>query len=40
ALLDFVKQLDQRKVSAMLYQPLNQANTPPFLIMLEKLADF
>lgn len=40
ALLDFVKQLDQRKVSAMLYQPLNQVNTPPFLIMLEKLADF
>lgn len=39
ALLDFVKQLDQRKVSAMLYQPLNQVNTPPFLIMLEKLAD-
>lgn len=40
ALLDFVRQLDQRLVSAMLYQPLNQVNTPPFLVMLEKLADF
>lgn len=30
ALLDFVRQLDQRLVSAMLYQPLNQVNTPPF----------
>ncbi|EHI70315.1 tRNA (mnm(5)s(2)U34)-methyltransferase [Streptococcus ictaluri] len=37
ALLHFVSQLDQRLVTAMLYQPLNQINRPPFLIMLEKL---
>ena len=29
--------LDQRVFTAMLYQPLNQINTPPFLVMLEKL---
>ncbi len=29
--------LDQRDFTAMLYQPLNQINTPPFLVMLEKL---
>ncbi|MGT2935115.1 class I SAM-dependent methyltransferase [Streptococcus castoreus] len=39
ALLNFVRQLDQGLVSAMLYQPINQVNTPPFLVMLEKLAN-
>lgn len=37
AVLDFVSQLDQRLYTAMLYQPLNQMNTPPFLVMIEKL---
>lgn len=38
AVLDYVTSLDQREFAAMLYKPLNQINTPPFLIMLEKLA--
>ncbi|UFR16445.1 class I SAM-dependent methyltransferase [Streptococcus equi subsp. zooepidemicus] len=38
ALLDYIGQLDQRQVTAMLYQPINQMNQPPFLIMLEKIA--
>lgn len=37
AVLDYVKHLDQNDYAAMLYQPLNQINTPPFLVMLEKL---
>ncbi|MET3557945.1 16S rRNA C1402 N4-methylase RsmH [Streptococcus rupicaprae] len=37
AVLAFVKDLDQTQFTAMLYQPLNQVNTPPFLVMLEKL---
>lgn len=37
AVLDFVKALDQQVYTAMLYQPINQINTPPFLVMLEKL---
>ena len=37
AVLDFVKALDQQVYTTMLYQPLNQINTPPFLVMLEKL---
>ncbi len=35
--LEYVIGLDQRVFTAMLYQPLNQINTPPFLVMLEKL---
>lgn len=35
--LDFVSQLDQRVFTVMLYQPLNQINTPPFLVMIERL---
>lgn len=35
--LEFVSQLDQTVFTAMLYQPLNQINTPPFLVMIEKL---
>lgn len=38
AVLDYVSQLDQTVYTVMLYQPLNQVNTPPFLLMLEKLA--
>lgn len=38
AVLDFVSQLDQAAFTVMLYQALNQVNTPPFLIMIEKLA--
>ena len=37
AVLEYVIGLDQRVFTAMLYQPLNQINTPPFLVMLEKL---
>ena len=37
AVLEYVIGLDQRDFTAMLYQPLNQINTPPFLVMLEKL---
>ena len=35
AVLEYVIGLDQRDFTAMLYQPLNQINTPPFLVMLE-----
>lgn len=37
AVLDLVSQLDQRLYTVMLYQPLNQIHTPPFLIMIEKI---
>lgn len=37
AVLAFVKELDQTIFTAMLYQPLNQVNTPPFLVMIEKI---
>lgn len=37
AVLAFVKELDQTIFTAMLYQPLNQINTPPFLVMIEKI---
>lgn len=37
AVLDFVKALPQENFATMLYQPLNQINTPPFLVMIEKL---
>ncbi|MCS4488766.1 tRNA (mnm(5)s(2)U34)-methyltransferase [Streptococcus sciuri] len=35
--LSFVALLPQGDFATMLYQPLNQVNTPPFLIMIEKL---
>ncbi|TCD46722.1 SAM-dependent methyltransferase [Streptococcus sp. X16XC17] len=38
AVLEYIKTLDQTVFTAMLYQPLNQINTPPFLVMVEKLA--
>ena len=38
AVLDFVTQLDQTLFTAMLYQPLNQINTPPFLVMIERIS--
>lgn len=37
AVLNFVKELDQQHFTVVLYQPLNQINTPPFLVMIEKL---
>lgn len=37
AVLELVTQLDQTVYTAMLYQPLNQKNTPPFLVMIERL---
>ncbi|WP_193441518.1 tRNA (mnm(5)s(2)U34)-methyltransferase, partial [Streptococcus suis] len=36
AVLDFISQLDQTVFTAMLYKPLNQVNTPPFLVMVER----
>ncbi|WP_311198613.1 class I SAM-dependent methyltransferase [Jeotgalibaca sp. MA1X17-3] len=36
ALLDYVKELDQSKYTVLLYQFINQKNTPPFLIAIEK----
>ncbi|VTS36978.1 rRNA methylase [Streptococcus pseudoporcinus] len=39
ALLAYLRQLPQEKVAVMSYQALNQKNCPPFLLMLEKLAD-
>lgn len=35
--LEFVKDLPQEDFATMLYQPLNQIHTPPFLVMIEKL---
>ena len=40
AVLNFVSQLDQKAYTVMLYQALNQINTPPFLVMVEKLTSF
>lgn len=37
AVLDFVSQLPQTQFTVMQYKPLNQINTPPFLVMIEKL---
>lgn len=37
AVLDYVRKLDQTLYTVMQYQPLNQINTPPFLLMIEKL---
>lgn len=39
AVLDFVKNLPQEQFTVMLYEPVNQINTPPFLIMIEKLKE-
>lgn len=39
AVLNYVRQLDQQAFTAILYQPLNQINTPPFLVMVEKIAE-
>lgn len=39
AVLDFIKDLPQEDFATMLYQPLNQINTPPFLVMVEKLKE-
>lgn len=38
AVLAYVKKLPQQNYTVMLYQALNQVNTPPFLLMIEKLA--
>ena len=37
AVLDFVSQLNQQEYTATIYRTLNQVNTPPFLVMIEKL---
>ncbi|MGT2933213.1 tRNA (mnm(5)s(2)U34)-methyltransferase [Streptococcus catagoni] len=36
ALMDYLSQLDQKEVTVMTYKAINQVNTPPFLIMIEK----
>lgn len=38
AVLDYVSHLNQKTYTVMSYQALNQVNTPPFLVMIEKLA--
>ncbi|MDG3142168.1 class I SAM-dependent methyltransferase [Streptococcus suis] len=38
AVLAFVRQLNQKSYTVMLYQALNQVNTPPFLVMIEKVS--
>ena len=40
AVLDFVRALPQKEVTVAIYQTINQVNTPPFLIMLEKLKEY
>jgi Predicted S-adenosylmethionine-dependent methyltransferase involved in cell envelope biogenesis len=37
AVENFVNKLDQREYQVMQYNAMNQKNTPPFLIMIEKL---
>ncbi len=37
AVLTYVQSLPQKTFAVMLYQPLNQINTPPFLLLIEKL---
>lgn len=39
ALIDFLSDLPQDQVTVMSYQALNQKNCPPFLLMVEKLAE-
>ncbi|MED1203123.1 class I SAM-dependent methyltransferase [Heyndrickxia acidicola] len=36
ALMDYLSQLDQKKAHVLLYQFINQANDPPFIIAIEK----
>lgn len=36
ALLTYVKELDQSEYTVLLYQFINQKNSPPFLIVIEK----
>ncbi|MBM7635634.1 tRNA (mnm(5)s(2)U34)-methyltransferase [Streptococcus saliviloxodontae] len=38
AVLDYMSHLDQKLFTVMTYQPINQINTPPFLVMAEKLS--
>lgn len=38
ALLDYVETLDQKVLTVMKYQAINQINTPPFLLMIEKIS--
>lgn len=40
AVLDFVSQLPQQEFTASIYRTLNQVNTPPFLVMIEKLESY
>ena len=40
AVLDFVSQLPQQEFTATIYRTLNQVNTPPFLVMIEKLEHY
>lgn len=38
-LLQYVRKLDQKKAHVLQYQFLNQVNSPPFIIAIEKRAD-
>ena len=37
AVMDYVSQLPQQEYTATIYRTLNQINTPPFLVMIEKI---
>ena len=39
AVLDIVRQLPQQDFTVTLYKTINQINTPPFLVMIEKLRE-
>ncbi|MDF2902657.1 MAG: SAM-dependent methyltransferase [Bacillus sp. (in: firmicutes)] len=38
-LLQYVEELDQKKAHVLQYQFINQINSPPFIIAIEKIAD-
>lgn len=37
ALFDYLEKLNQNMLTVMTYQAINQINTPPFLLMIEKI---
>lgn len=36
ALIDYLSGLDQKEMTVMIYQSINQVNNPPYLVMVEK----
>ncbi|MGI1731321.1 tRNA (mnm(5)s(2)U34)-methyltransferase [Streptococcus uberis] len=39
AILQYLSTMDQKQTTVMVYQSLNQVNCPPYLVMIEKLAN-